>query len=74
MTEQPDVRYPRSLAGGITPKPVCDDVSIVILTLGRGILETCLAYISTLNLLPGSMAELRRRQAPTALGDLARST
>lgn len=44
MTRAP-IEHPRSLRGPIEPRPVLDDLSVVIPTLGRPILETCLRFL-----------------------------
>lgn len=46
MTEGAPVEYPRSLDQSLAPRPVRPEIAIVIPTLGRDILETCLAYIA----------------------------
>jgi len=45
MMASHDTRYPLSLGEPTERRPVCEDVSIVIATLGRELLETCLAHI-----------------------------
>jgi GT2 family glycosyltransferase len=41
-----DIRHPLSLDATIEPRPSCADLTLVIPTLGRPILETCLKYIA----------------------------
>jgi GT2 family glycosyltransferase len=45
MTDPLTIDHPKSLAAPVSPRPVHDDISIVIPTLGRPILETCLRYL-----------------------------
>jgi hypothetical protein len=46
MTRAAEIEHPRSLADPIGAQPLVDDVSVVIPTLGRPILETCLRYLA----------------------------
>jgi hypothetical protein len=41
-----EIRYPRRLDEEFDPKPVREDLSVVIPTLGRPVLETCLCYLA----------------------------
>jgi GT2 family glycosyltransferase len=72
VTEQTDIQYPRSLAGAIVPRPVCGEVSIVIPTLGRDILETCLAYIADGSCWPAQLIVVDQGRQPAVEAMLAR--
>jgi GT2 family glycosyltransferase len=43
---EPGSRYPRALEPAMPARPVLEDVTVVIPTLGRAILETCLFYLA----------------------------
>jgi GT2 family glycosyltransferase len=62
-----DVRYPLRLDAAIELRPSCADLTIVIPTLGRPILETCLKYLADGSLWPARVIVVDQgRQAAVA--------
>jgi glycosyltransferase involved in cell wall biosynthesis len=58
----------KTLDGPIPSKPVAEDVSIVIPTLGRPILESCLRSIADGSLWPGRLIVVDQGQNKTVAG------
>jgi GT2 family glycosyltransferase len=56
--------YPRSLDDDIAERPVQEDITVVIPTLGRGILETCLFYLASGTRWPGAILVVDQGRQP----------
>jgi GT2 family glycosyltransferase len=67
-----EIRYPRSLDEKFAPKPVQPDLSVVIPTLGRPILETCLCYLAGGTYWPAQVVVVDQDQTATASSMLDR--
>jgi len=66
------IRYPRSLTEELAPKPVRRDLSVVIPTLGRPILETCLCYLAGGTSWPGAVIVVDQGRVAAVASMLAR--
>ena len=70
---EPPVKHPRTLSPSMSPRPVQEDITVVIPTLGRPILETCLTYLAEGTVWPASVVIVdqgRRRESSEVLGVL----
>lgn len=63
MTESA-LHHPRSLEGSFDPRPVLADITVVIPTLGRPILETCLSHLAGGSSWPGSVIVVDQGMEP----------
>jgi GT2 family glycosyltransferase len=72
MTDTSPIRYPLKVAGPLEPRPICDDVSVVIPTVGRPILETCLRYIADGTRWPRQLIVVDQGREPSVAQMLAR--
>ena len=72
MSAPADIQHPLRLADTIAPKPVFQDVSIVIPTLGRDTLEMCLAYISMGSRWPAQLIVVDQGRVPSVAAAVAR--
>jgi GT2 family glycosyltransferase len=68
------VCYPLSLAEPVERRPVCDDLSVVIPTVGRDILETCLAHIVRGTHWPQEIIVVDQGRSPAVAAMLTRLT
>ena len=66
MSADAEPSYPRSLSAPIAPRPADEDISIVIPTLGRPILETCLWYLAAGSCWPGTIIVVDQGRQPAA--------
>jgi GT2 family glycosyltransferase len=64
--------YPRSLDESFDRRPVRTELSVVIPTLGRPILETCLAYIAAGSAWPGAVIVVDQGREPAVSAMMAR--
>lgn len=65
--------YPKSLTTtDVTPRPALDDITVVIPTLGRAILETCLYWIVAGSAWPGEVIVVDQGSKPEVAGWLER--
>jgi GT2 family glycosyltransferase len=72
VTTQPSIGYPLSLDEPLTPRPICEDISVVIPTLGRPILETCLRHLADGTHWPQRLIVVDQGRVPAVRGMLAR--
>lgn len=63
------IDYPKSVTVSFPPRPVWEDVSVLIPTLGRPILETCLCYLAEGTVWPGAVVVVDQGQK-TAVSDM----
>jgi GT2 family glycosyltransferase len=72
MEPRTDIRYPMSLDGPIERRPLCADLTIIIPTLGRPILETCLRHIADGSLWPERIIVVDQGREPAVAGMIER--
>jgi GT2 family glycosyltransferase len=72
MTRAADIEHPRSLAGSIERRPLLEDVSVVIPTLGRPTLETCLRYLLDGTRWPAAVIVVDQGRAPAVAEMMSR--
>lgn len=67
-----EIRYPRSLDEELPPRPVRENLSVVIPTLGRPVLETCLCYLAGGTAWPGQIIVVDQGRVPAVSSMLDR--
>lgn len=65
------LRYPKSLDEKLPPKPIREDLSVIIPTLGRRIVETCLCYLAGGTRWPGAIIVVDQGRASAVSSMLA---
>ena len=58
------IQYPKRLGSAVRPRPVQEDFSVVIPTVGRDILETCLAYLAEGTVWPKTVIVVDQGEKP----------